>query len=58
MEIYVRDSAHLSLSLISMLPNIFSQNESHLLVNLHGVVARSPDSGAVVPGSILLREFF
>ena len=27
-EIYFRDSAHLSLSLMSMLPNLISQNES------------------------------
>ena len=58
MEIYVRDSAHLCLSLISILSNMVLQNESNLQVGCHGIVARTPDSGSVEPGSIPLRGFF
>ena len=58
MGIYVRDSAHLCLSLISMLPNIVSQNKLNSCIGCHGIVARTPDSGSAGPGSNLLRGFF
>ena len=58
MEIYVRDSAHLCLSLISILSNIILQNEPGLQVGCHGIVARTPDSGSVEPGSNPIRGFF
>ena len=57
-EIYIRDSAHLCLSLISMLPNIVSQNKLNSCIGCHGIVARTPDSGSVGPGSNPLRGLF